>query len=84
MRFDLRLQGMTESGRACVMELTVYAQGEKDMLEKSQQQSTEGPWYYKGTNEPVPQTEKITVEGVEQLKDRSPPLRNVRSWLKRS
>ena len=67
MRFDLRLLGKTEAGRECVLEMTVYAQGQHELLEKAQQQSTEGPWYYRGTNEPVPTTEKISVERVEHL-----------------
>jgi len=48
------------------MEITVSAQSQNELLDKAKQQSTEGPWYYRGTNEPVPTTEKITVEGVEK------------------
>ncbi len=85
MRFDIRLKGTTESGRPCVMELTVFAQSQDQLLERAQQQSTEGPWFYRDNNDPVPTSEKITVEGVEEMKKKqSPTGRDPSKWLKRS
>jgi len=75
MRFDIRLLGKTDAGRDCVMEVTVYAQGQKELMERVQQLSTEGPWYYRPANEAVPTTEKITVEGVENLTGKPGPSR---------
>jgi hypothetical protein len=72
MRFDLRFVGKTDAGRACIMEVAVHAQSQKELMDRAQQLSTEGPWYYQDTNEDVPATEKITVESVEQLKDKCP------------
>jgi hypothetical protein len=76
MRFDLRLHGRTESGRECVMELTVHAQSQSELVENAKKQSAAGPWYYCGTSEPVPTTEKITVEHVEQVEGKAPPSVN--------
>jgi hypothetical protein len=67
MRFDLRLRGKT-SGRRCVLETSVYASSQRQLKERAATAATEGPWYYEGTNEPVPDGAKITVEHVEQMK----------------
>lgn len=75
MRFDLRLLGKTDAGRDCVMELTVYARGQEELLERVQQVSTEGPWYYRGDSEAVPTSEKITVEGIENLTEKKGPAK---------
>jgi hypothetical protein len=67
MRFNLRLRGVTASQQKCVMYVTVYASSGKELEERAKEQSTEGPWYYIGSSEPVPEGEKITVEHVDDL-----------------
>lgn len=67
MRLNLRLRGTTSSGRPCLMDLTVYAASQKDFMEEVQKRSTEGPWYYADSAEAVPESEEISVEGVEHL-----------------
>lgn len=76
MRMDLRLRGKTSSGRACLMDLTVYASSQKKFTKAVKERSREGPWFYDGTADLVPETEKITVEHVEHLnkpRDRKQP-----------
>jgi len=70
MRFDLRLHARTASGKECVLETSVYARSGEQLQKEAAKAGEQGPWYYKGTNEPVPETEAITVESVEQLKQR--------------
>jgi len=72
MRFDLRLHGRTTSGKDCVMETSVYAASGEQLQEEAARAATEGPWYFQGTTEVVPETEAITVERVEQLKKQRP------------
>jgi hypothetical protein len=67
MRLDLRLRGMTSGGRPCLMELTVYASSQKKFMKEVKERAKEGPWYYDGTAEPVPETEKISIEHAERL-----------------
>ena len=70
MRMDIRLRGRTSGGRPCLMELTVYAPSQKKFMKEVKERATEGPWYYDGTAEPVPETEKVTVEHVDRLGQR--------------
>lgn len=67
MRMDIRLRGRTGSGRACLMDLTVYADRQDQFMSEVHTRATEGPWYYEPGAEPVPETETVTVEQVEQL-----------------
>ena len=67
MRYNLRLRGITASEQKCEMYLTVYASSENELVNRTKEQSTEGPWYYTGSSEPVPESEKITVDHVEDL-----------------
>jgi hypothetical protein len=66
MRFDLRLRGLASDGRKCSMEVSVYAASQDQLQERAAIASTEGPWFYEDTNEPVRDGEHITVEHVER------------------
>jgi hypothetical protein len=70
MRIDLRLLGRTASGKVCVMETSVYASSQNQFMQEAKMLSTEGPWYFKETGEPVLETEEITVESVRRLEGR--------------
>lgn len=69
-RIDFRLIGKTDGGRTIIMDGTVYARSQKDFINQVKERATEGPWYYKGTAEPVPETERVTVEHAERLSPR--------------
>ena len=67
MRMDMRLHGMTSSGRPCLMDVTVYSISQRKFMKEVQEQSREGPWYFAGTSELVSETDAISVERVERL-----------------
>lgn len=71
MRFDLRLHGRTAGGRDCVLEVSVYGSSQKQMEEELTRRAEIGPWFYKDTNEQVPESEeRITIEHVEPMGDK--------------
>lgn len=65
MRLHLRLHGQTGGGRKCMMDGIVYAGSGSQLDREAKRMAEEGPWYYAGTAEEVPETEKIIVEHVE-------------------
>jgi hypothetical protein len=48
----------------------VYTSSQKKFMKKVKERAKVGPWYYDGTAEPVPETEKITMEHAERMGDR--------------
>lgn len=67
MRLDMRFYGITESGRHCFMDGTIYADDEDSLHRQMDEAVKHGPWYYDGTSELA--LEKITCTNVRKIVD---------------
>jgi hypothetical protein len=68
MRFNLRLIGRTDDGKACRADITVYAQNAKHLQKQAKRGSENADWHFVDPpHEDVPDGSHIVVERVEKL-----------------
>jgi len=68
MRFDLRLNGVTEAGKKCRALITVYANDQKELEEQARLTSIMAAWEaLDPPHGPITHGSLITVESVEPI-----------------
>ena len=68
MRFDLRLYGLTDSGKPCVAEVSVYANSAASLQREAHEAATTAAWHTDDEQATwIPDGATITVERVEPL-----------------
>jgi hypothetical protein len=68
MRFDLRLLGVTETGRKCQAVISVYANSEKELKEQADLDARRAAWIASDPPyESIPDGSKITIENVQKV-----------------
>ena len=68
MRLDLRLRGRTADGQECQADISVYANGPKELQEQADIASRTAAWMSTvAPYDPIPEGSSIMVEGVEKI-----------------
>jgi hypothetical protein len=68
MRFNLRLNGRTDSNQECRADVSVYAGSQQELQEQATKAAENAVWLFKAApHDPIPEGSHITIESVEQI-----------------